>query len=71
MAAVTQQPPRIGRRVRYLLVEVRRLVETEKKFTTGKADVEVVDKLYRGFFEGVDQSIGLLTFIISIETGRM
>ena len=32
--------------------EVRRLLEHEKKFTAG-ADVEVVDKLYRAFFEGV------------------
>ena len=41
--------------------EVRRLLEHEKKFTAG-ADVEVVDKLYRAFFEGVTGHATTLVF---------
>ena len=33
--------------------EVRRRLQHEKTFTQGAADVEVVDNLYRAFFEGV------------------
>ena len=33
--------------------EVRRRLQHEKTFTQGAADVDVVDKLYRAFFEGV------------------
>ena len=33
--------------------EVRRRLEHELKFTNGKTDVDVVDNLYRAFFDGV------------------
>ncbi|EOD28006.1 hypothetical protein EMIHUDRAFT_457094 [Emiliania huxleyi CCMP1516] len=42
--------------------EARRLLVTEKKFTTGKEDVEVVDALYRRFFEGVAGTATALAF---------
>ena len=41
--------------------EVRRRLEHEKKFTAG-SDVEVVDKLYRAFFEGVTGHATVLNF---------
>ena len=42
--------------------EVRRRLEHEKTFTQGAADVDVVDKLYRAFFEGVAGHAKELTF---------
>merc|ERR1712113_747621 len=42
--------------------EVRQLLEHEKKFTNGKADVDVVDGLYRAFFEGTTAVATILTF---------
>ena len=55
VCAAKRQPP-------LLPDEVRQLLETEKKFTTGKEDVEVVDALYRGFFKGVAGAATVLTF---------
>ena len=42
--------------------EVRRRLEREKKFTNGKADVDVVDGLYRAFFDGAADSATQLNF---------
>ena len=42
--------------------EVRRRLEHEKTFTQGAADVDVVDKLYRAFFEGVTGHATQLNF---------
>ena len=42
--------------------EVRRRLEHEKTFTQGAADVDVVDKLYRAFFEGVAGHAKVLIF---------
>ena len=42
--------------------EVRRRLEHEKKFTNGKADVDVVDGLYRAFFDGAAGSATQLDF---------
>mmetsp|Transcript_8205 Transcript_8205/g.27080 ORF Transcript_8205/g.27080 Transcript_8205/m.27080 type:complete len:243 (-) Transcript_8205:187-915(-) len=55
VCAAKRQPP-------LLPDDVRLLLETEKKFTTGKEDVEVVDALYRNFFEGVVGAATALNF---------
>jgi hypothetical protein len=41
--------------------KVRHLLETEKKFTAA-ADIEVVDQLYRTFFDGITESATCLDF---------
>ena len=43
--------------------EVRRRLEHELKFTNGKTDVDVVDNLYRAFFDGVAGHAKKLNFI--------
>ena len=42
--------------------EVRQLLEKEKKFTAGRTDVDVVDGLYRRFFDGVSRAATVLDF---------
>jgi len=54
VCAAAREPP-------LLPDEVTRLLETEKKFTAG-ADIEVVDKLYRSFFDGASRFAQRLTF---------
>ena len=55
VCAAKRQPP-------LLPEDVLRLLKTEKKFTAGSADVDVVDGLYRRFFDGITLSATALTF---------
>jgi len=54
VCAAAREPP-------LLPDEVRRLLETEKQFTAS-ADVDVVDQLYRSFFDGATRSATRLDF---------